>query len=70
MVTAALGSANKTRALARRIYYSFRVGKQEVELADVARFFPTLDIAMEAFGVLDVDGNGSATRDEIEMALM
>lgn len=70
MVTAALSSANKTRALARRIYYSFRFGKPEVELADVARFFPTLEVAHDAFAVLDSDGNGGANRDEIEMSLM
>ncbi|KAL7411131.1 Mechanosensitive ion channel-domain-containing protein [Mrakia frigida] len=70
MVTASLSSANKTRMLARRIYYSFRQGKQEVEIADIARHFPTLDIANQAFEVLDADGNGGATRDEIEMSLM
>lgn len=70
MVTQALGSANKTRQLARRIYYSFRQGKTEVTLADIARFFPNLDVAREAFAVLDSDLNGGATRDEIEMSLM
>ena len=63
-------SASGPVQLARRIYYSFRQGKQEVEIADVARYFPTLEIAHEAFEVLDRDGNGGATRDEIEMSLM
>lgn len=70
MVTQALGSANKTRQLARRIYYSFRQGKTEVTLADIARFFPNLEVARDAFAVLDQDMNGGATRDEIEMSLM
>lgn len=70
MVTQAMGSANKTRQLARRIYYSFRQGKTEVTIADIARFFPDLDTAKGAFAVLDTDSNGGATRDEIEMALL
>ncbi|CED83253.1 Predicted mechanosensitive ion channel [Phaffia rhodozyma] len=69
MVTASLGSANKTRALARRIYYSFRMGKTEVTLADIARHFPDLDTATRAFEILDADLNGGASRDEIEMSL-
>jgi hypothetical protein len=37
-VTAALNSANKSKALARRIYYSYRQpGVDHIKLIDVAR---------------------------------
>jgi hypothetical protein len=70
-VTAALSSANKSRALARRLFYSFRQDdKDHLELRDIARYFPNLETAENAFSVFDVDGNGDATRDEIEQAIM
>lgn len=70
-VTAALTSANKSKALARRLYYSFRKpGIAHVVLEDVARFFPDLETAEAAFAVFDKDGNGDATRDEIESAIL
>ncbi|ORY33717.1 Mechanosensitive ion channel-domain-containing protein [Naematelia encephala] len=70
-VTAALTSANKSKALARRLYYSFRQpGIDHLTIADVARYFPDLDTAQAAFAILDKDGNGDATRDEIESAIL
>jgi hypothetical protein len=47
MVTSALSSANKTRHLARRLYFSF-VPKQcdgSLRIDDVARFFPSYEQA-------------------------
>lgn len=70
-VTAALASANKSKALARRLFYSFRApGKADVELEDIARFFPDLETAETAFTFFDKDNNGNATRDEIESAVL
>ncbi|WVW82398.1 hypothetical protein I302_104405 [Kwoniella bestiolae CBS 10118] len=70
-VTAALNSANKSKALARRLYYSFRApGVAHLDISDVARFFPDLETAEQAFAIFDKDGNGDATRDEIESAVL
>ena len=70
-VTAALTSANKSKALARRLFYSFcRDGQDYLRIDDIARFFPDLDTADAAFSMFDKDGNGDATRDEIEQAVM
>ncbi|ORX36049.1 Mechanosensitive ion channel-domain-containing protein [Kockovaella imperatae] len=70
-VTAALSSANKSKALARRLFYSFRRGDADhLDLSDIARFFPDLDTAKAGFEMFDVDGNGDATRDEMEAAIM
>jgi hypothetical protein len=41
-VTAALSSANKSKALARRLFYSFRApGVDHVDIADIARLYVT-----------------------------
>ncbi|WWC58465.1 uncharacterized protein I303_101007 [Kwoniella dejecticola CBS 10117] len=70
-VTAALNSANKSKALARRLYYSFRApGVDHLDIADIARYFPNLETAESAFAIFDKDGNGDATRDEIEAAVL
>ncbi|WRT64242.1 uncharacterized protein IL334_001173 [Kwoniella shivajii] len=70
-VTAALNSANKSKALARRLYYSFRApGIDHLDISDIARFFPDLETAESAFAMFDKDGNGDATRDEIESAVL
>lgn len=70
-VTTALSSASKTKQLARRLYYSFRQpDRDHVRIDDIARFFPNLTAAQEAFAAFDRDDNGDATRDEIEMACM
>ena len=71
MVATALGSANKTRLLARRLFYSFRKPRAEVVvIGDIAQFFPNQDGAAEAFAMFDKDMNGDATRDEMELACM
>ncbi|TFK54216.1 hypothetical protein OE88DRAFT_1624688 [Heliocybe sulcata] len=70
-VKTALDSANKSRLLARRLYYSFvRPDHDYLEVRDIARFFPTQDDAMAAFALFDKDDNGDASRDEIELACM
>ncbi|KAG8964489.1 hypothetical protein FRC03_001740 [Tulasnella sp. 419] len=70
-VNTALASANKTRLLARRIFYSFRQEDSTVMvLDDIARFFPTPEQAQIAFHVFDKDGNGDVTRDEVELACL
>ena len=71
MVKTALESANKSRLLARRLYYSFvRPGADRMHVEDIARFFATPDEADAAFAVFDKDLNGDVNRDEIEMACM
>ncbi|WVR05974.1 hypothetical protein IAU60_003002 [Kwoniella sp. DSM 27419] len=70
-VTAALSSANKSKALARRLFYSFRApGAAHLDISDIARFFPNLETAENAFAIFDQDGNGDATRDEMESAIL
>ncbi|BEJ12039.1 hypothetical protein CspHIS471_0204990 [Cutaneotrichosporon sp. HIS471] len=70
-VTTALASANKSRALGRRIYYSFRKpGSNHITIADIARYFPDLESAEQAFSIFDRDGNGDATRDEIDACML
>lgn len=71
IVAQALGSANKTRLLARRIFYSFRKqGSESMYLKDIEEFFNSRDAAIDAFTMFDRDGNGDATRDEVELACM
>lgn len=70
-VKAALQSANKSKALARRLFYSYRKpGSDHLVIDDIARFFPDLETAERAFGIFDRDGNGDATRDEIDASLL
>ncbi|KAI0081214.1 hypothetical protein K474DRAFT_1588143 [Panus rudis PR-1116 ss-1] len=69
MVQTALESANKTRLLARRLFYSFaRPGAEYLIVEDIARFFPSPDAADAAFAIFDKDSNGDITRDEMELA--
>jgi len=71
MIKTALESANKSRLLARRLFYSFvREGADYLLVEDIARFFPSAEEADAAFSLFDKDGNGDATRDEIELACM
>ncbi|KAI0793816.1 Mechanosensitive ion channel-domain-containing protein [Fomes fomentarius] len=71
MVKTALESANKSRLLARRLFYSFvRPGADRLQVEDVARFFPSYDEADHAFTIFDKDMNGDVNRDEVEMACM
>jgi len=71
MIATALGSPNKTRLLARRLFYSFRKpGAEVVVVEDIAPFFHGPDEAAEAFAMFDKDMNGDATRDEMEIACM
>ncbi|KAI0331047.1 hypothetical protein GY45DRAFT_1322992 [Cubamyces sp. BRFM 1775] len=71
MVKTALESANKSRLLARRLFYSFvRPGADHMCVEDIERFFRTRDEADAAFAIFDKDMNGDVNRDEIEMACM
>ena len=71
MVQTALRSANKTRLLARRLFYSFRQpGAEVLVLTDLAPYFQSHEIAQTAFSLFDKDGNGDVTRDEVEMACL
>ncbi|KAH9948995.1 Mechanosensitive ion channel-domain-containing protein [Amylocystis lapponica] len=71
MVQTALESANKSRMLARRLYYSFvKPGAESLVVDNIARFFPTREDAEMAFAIFDKDSNGDATRDEVEMTCM
>ncbi|KAI0768432.1 hypothetical protein BC629DRAFT_1583550 [Irpex lacteus] len=70
-VQTALESANKSRLLARRLYYSFAKPNAEyITVHDIARFFPTMEDADRAYSIFDRDSNGDVTRDEIELACM
>ncbi|KWU45155.1 hypothetical protein RHOSPDRAFT_10799, partial [Rhodotorula sp. JG-1b] len=71
MVSAALQSSNKTKQLARRIYYSFTPRYRDgMVLADISRCFRNREEADRAFAIFDRDGNGDATLDEIEMSCL
>ncbi|GAA6033047.1 hypothetical protein JCM8097_000117 [Rhodosporidiobolus ruineniae] len=71
MVTAALQSANKSKQLARRIFFSYAPQYREgLVLGDISRFFRSREEAERAFNIFDRDGNGDATMDEVEMACL
>ncbi|KAJ7901846.1 Mechanosensitive ion channel-domain-containing protein [Mycena olivaceomarginata] len=71
IVQTALESANRSRLLARRLFYSFAKPNAEYMLVeDIQRFFPTRDEADLVFALFDQDSNGDASRDEVEMAIM
>ncbi|KAI0371035.1 hypothetical protein BV20DRAFT_942709 [Pilatotrama ljubarskyi] len=71
MVKTALESANKSRLLARRLFYSFvRPGADHIQVEDIERFFRSKEEADAAFAIFDKDMNGDVNRDEIEMACM
>lgn len=71
MVTSALSSQNKSRQLARRIFFSFVSHHSDaLHVADIARMFASNTEAQEALAIFDKDGNGDATMDEVEMALV
>ncbi|KDQ21736.1 hypothetical protein BOTBODRAFT_212160 [Botryobasidium botryosum FD-172 SS1] len=69
IVSTALYSPIKTKALAHRIFYSFcPEGAGRFELGDIARFFPTHDQAQFAFATFDKEENGDVTLEEVEVA--
>ncbi|KZT41490.1 hypothetical protein SISSUDRAFT_981708 [Sistotremastrum suecicum HHB10207 ss-3] len=71
MVAAALVSANKSRLLARRLFYSFvSQGSEKLVLTDIAVVFPNAEEAIAAFALFDKDENGDVTRDEVELACL
>ncbi|KZV69518.1 hypothetical protein PENSPDRAFT_676041 [Peniophora sp. CONT] len=71
MVQAALESANKTRLLARRLFYSFvSQGADVLYVTDVHPYFGNAMDAELAFTLFDKDGNGDVTRDELELACL
>ncbi|KAG9080476.1 hypothetical protein FRC06_006530, partial [Ceratobasidium sp. 370] len=71
VVATALSSANKTRLLARRIFYSFvQPGATALVITDIAHYFPDYETAEIAFAMFDKDGNHDVTEDEIEMACL
>jgi Ca2+-binding EF-hand superfamily protein len=57
--------------LARRIFYSFiKKNAHYMEVADIAPLFSSKEEAEAVFNLFDKDGNGDASRDEVEMACM
>lgn len=69
MVLSALSSANKSRQLARRIYYSFVpvAYRQVMVLADIVSCFEgDQEVAQNGFSILDKDKNGDCSLQEIE----
>ena len=56
--------------LARRIFYSFaKPGSEYMFVQDIQHLFPD-DVVDRVFSIFDRDGNGDASREEVEMALM
>ena len=71
MVQTALASANKSRLLARRIFYSFRQpGQDALVMTDIAPYFDTFEMAQTAFTIFDRDGNGDVSKEEVELACL
>ncbi|KAJ7188245.1 Mechanosensitive ion channel-domain-containing protein [Mycena filopes] len=71
IVQTALESANRSRLLARRLFYSFaKPNADYLVVEDIARYFSTPGEADAVFALFDTDSNGDATRDEVEMAVM
>ncbi|KAG6917310.1 hypothetical protein DXG01_002968 [Tephrocybe rancida] len=71
MVKTALESANKSRLLARRLFYSFaKPGAEYLLVDDLARYFEVPGEADHVFSLFDKDMNGDASRDEVEMACL
>lgn len=71
VIKTALESANKSRLLARRLFYSFaQKGSEYMFVEDIERFFPTKDDALAVFALFDKDSNGDASREEMEIACL
>lgn len=71
MVSNAISSANKSKQLARRLFWSFVPrGRQTLQLQDIITFFPAREEAEAAFAMFDADENGDASLEECEMACM
>ncbi|KAH0589492.1 hypothetical protein J132_05680 [Termitomyces sp. J132] len=71
MVKTALESANKSRLLARRLFYSFAKPDAKYLLVDdIASYFTSPEEASHVFSIFDKDMNGDISRDEIEMACL
>ncbi|KNZ46322.1 hypothetical protein VP01_735g4 [Puccinia sorghi] len=73
MVLSALSSANKSRQLARRIYYSFVpvTYRQVMVLGDIMPCFEgDEDTAQNGFAVFDKDRNGDCSLEEIELTCL
>ena len=70
IVKTALESANKSRLLARRIFYSFAKTEDYMVSTDIERYFTTQEEALRAFMLFDKDSNGDASREEIELACL
>ncbi|KAF7315647.1 Mechanosensitive ion channel protein [Mycena indigotica] len=71
IVQTALESANRSRLLARRLFYSFaKPDANYLLVEDITRFFRSQDEADKVFALFDRDSNGDASLDEVEMAVM
>lgn len=69
MVVDALDTARGSRAMARRIFYSFAPpGTQHLHLSDIEPYFQDKELAESAFYQFDKDGNGDLTAEELELA--
>jgi Ca2+-binding EF-hand superfamily protein len=72
IVTESLGKTKSAKALAHRLWFSFVMeGNDCLHLSDVQEVLgaQSQDIAEECFEMLDPDGNGDVTLDEITMKL-
>ena len=71
MVQQALGSSNKSKQLARRLFYSFCPSyRSQLVVDDVSRYFENHEAGAIAFGYFDRDGNGDVSLEEIELFVL
>ncbi|KAG6874479.1 hypothetical protein C0995_010389 [Termitomyces sp. Mi166 len=71
MVKTALESVNKSRLLARRLFYSFAKPDAKYLLVDdISPYFASPEEADHVFTIFDKDMNGDVSRDEVEMACL
>lgn len=69
VIKVTLESANKSRLLARRLFYSFaKPGSEYLYLSDIARYFQSMEEAQRVYALFDKDFNDDVSRDEVEMS--
>ncbi|KAF8798709.1 hypothetical protein BYT27DRAFT_7228290 [Phlegmacium glaucopus] len=71
IIQTALESVNKSRSLARRLFYSFVKNKSHyLFVEDFEPFFSTKEEAAHVFALFDKDSNGDVSSEEMEIACL